>query len=48
MKLNRVVKTLSKGKKEGYFKIKAKVLRLKTIIENELDELSNYGTMFSI
>jgi hypothetical protein len=44
----RISKALAKGRKQGYFKIKAKLLRLKTIIENELDELTNYGTIFSI
>ena len=35
----RITKQLSKGKKQGYYKIKAKQMRLKTIIETELEML---------
>jgi hypothetical protein len=39
MKNQRITKALSKGKKMGYYKIKAKQMRLKAIIENELKTL---------
>ena len=36
MKKQRITKALSKGKKQGYYKIKARQMRLKAIIQNEL------------
>jgi hypothetical protein len=39
MKNQRITKALSKGKKQGYYKIKARQMRLKTILENELKML---------
>jgi hypothetical protein len=34
MKHNRISRQISKGKKQGYYKIKAKQMRLKTKIES--------------
>jgi hypothetical protein len=39
MKKNRITKTLSKGKKLGYFKPKANLMKIKAIIQNELEML---------
>jgi hypothetical protein len=39
MKNKRITKALSKGKKQGYYKIKARQMRLKSILENELKML---------
>jgi hypothetical protein len=39
MKNQRITKALSKGKKQGYYKIKAKQMRLKSIVETELETL---------
>jgi hypothetical protein len=35
----RISKALSKGKKQGYYKVKARQMRLKNIVENELKVL---------
>jgi hypothetical protein len=35
----RISKALAKGKKQGYYKIKAKQMRIKSIIETELEML---------
>jgi hypothetical protein len=35
----RISKKLSKGKKQGYYKPKANMMRIKAIIENELEML---------
>ena len=39
MKQQRITKKLSKGKKQGYYKPKASMMRLKEIIQNELEML---------
>jgi hypothetical protein len=39
MKNQRITKKLSKGKKQGYYKIKANMMRIKAIIQNELEML---------
>jgi hypothetical protein len=39
MKNQRITKALSKGKKMGYYKPKAKQMRLKAIIQAELETL---------
>jgi hypothetical protein len=39
MKNQRITKTLAKGKKQGYYKPKANMMRIKAIIENELEML---------
>jgi hypothetical protein len=39
MKQNRIIKQLSQGRKQGYYKIKARQMRLKSILENELKML---------
>jgi hypothetical protein len=39
MKKQRITKTLSKGKKQGYYKPKATLMKLKAIIQNELEML---------
>jgi hypothetical protein len=39
MKQNRITKTLSKGKKWGYYKPKATLMKIKAIIQNELEML---------
>jgi hypothetical protein len=39
MKQQRITKKLSKGRKQGYYKPKANMIRLKEIIENELEML---------
>jgi hypothetical protein len=39
MKNQRITKALSKGKKQGYYKIKANMMRVKAIIKNELETL---------
>jgi hypothetical protein len=39
MKNQRITKTLSKGKKLGYFKPKANLMKIKAIIQNELEML---------
>jgi hypothetical protein len=42
MKHNRITRQISKGKKQGYYKIKAKQLKLKTQYETlMLDFLNN-------
>jgi hypothetical protein len=39
MKNQRITKALSKGKKQGYYKIKANMMRIKAIIQTELETL---------
>jgi hypothetical protein len=39
MKNQRITKALSKGKKMGYYKPKARQMRIKAIIQNELEML---------